>query len=95
VATIETSKQHTLGKAGARARAEKIADELERRIQIEWAWTGDRIDFAARKGMASGVKGKLDVTDSEISIAVDLPLLLRPLAGMVRGHIQKELDAIS
>ena len=94
MATIEMSKGHALGKDEAKKKAEELADKMKEKLGIQWAWAGDSIKFDAPAGVAKGAKGKVDVTDSQIRIEVDLPLMLRPMKGMVESKIKEKLDAI-
>lgn len=94
MATIEMERRHSLGREAARKKAEELADRMKEKIGIEWAWAGDSIKFEARSGAAKGAKGKVDVSDTVIRVEVDLPLMLRPLKGMVEGKIKEKLDTI-
>jgi putative polyhydroxyalkanoate system protein len=94
MATIEKTKTHALGIEGARAKAEELAKSLQSRFELEWSWTGDVINFKSTTGAAKGTSGKVRVAATSISVEVDLPLMLRPLKGMVEGKIQEKLDAI-
>jgi putative polyhydroxyalkanoate system protein len=95
MATIELSKNHSLGKDAARKKAEELADKMKEKLGIEWAWAGDAIQFHAPSGAAKGAKGKVDVTDSAIRVEVDLPFMLRPLKGMVESKIKEKLDSLA
>ncbi len=95
MATIEMKKNHTLGKEGARTKAEDFAKSLQSRLELEWSWAGDTINFVSKGGAAKGAKGRIVVTDTAIAVDVDLPLMLRPLKGMVEGKIREKLDAIT
>ena len=94
MATIEMEKKHTLGKEEARKKAEELADKMKEKLGIEWAWSGDRINFEAKSGAAKGSKGHVNVSDSAIRVEVDLPFMLRPLKGMVESKIKEKLDAL-
>ena len=94
MATIEIRKPHNLGRDAARAKAEEIANRLKEKLSLDWQWEGDSVLFEAKGGKAKGAKGTLVVTASEITVNVDLPLLLRPLKGMVESKIREKLDAI-
>ncbi len=94
MATIEMEKAHGIGKDGARAKAEELADKMKEKLGIEWAWSGDSIRFEAKGGAAKGAKGTVQVSDSKIRVEVDLPLMLRPLKGMVEGKIKEKLDTL-
>ena len=96
MATIEERKAHTLGLEGARKKAEELAEQMKQKLSMEWAWgEGDRINFEAKTGTAKGAKGTVDVTDKEIVVKVDLPLLLRAFKGMVASRIKEKLDTIA
>lgn len=94
MATIEMEKPHNIGKEGARKKAEELADRMKEKIGIEWAWAGDAIKFEAKSGAAKGAKGRVCVTDAIIRVEVDLPLMLRPLKGMVESRIKEKLDTL-
>ena len=93
MATIEIRKQHNLGREVARSKAEEIAKRLEAKLSLEWQWVGDSVHFEARGGVAKGAKGTIVVRSEEIEVNVDLPLLLRPMKGMVESKIREKLDA--
>jgi putative polyhydroxyalkanoate system protein len=94
MAKIEMSKNHTIGKDAAKAKAAEIADSMKAKIGIEWAWNGDKIVFEAKSGTAKGAKGHIDVSDSKLFVLVELPFLLSAFKGMVEGKIKEKLDAI-
>jgi putative polyhydroxyalkanoate system protein len=86
---IEVSKKHSLGKAGARKTAEKIAESLSKEYNAKCKWSGDDLTFSS-----TGVKGKLHVSDEDVQISVDLGLVLRPLKGKIESSIVSQLDDI-
>jgi putative polyhydroxyalkanoate system protein len=86
---IEIKKQHSLGKAGARKTAQKIADSLSNEYNARCKWSGDDLSFSA-----TGVKGKLHVSESDVAINVDLGLMLRPLKSKIESSIVAQLDDI-
>lgn len=94
MATIEITKQHTLGREAARAKAEEIARRLQDKLSLEWEWEGDSVLFEAKGGAAKGAKGSIVLREGEFQVNVDLPLLLRPLKGMVESKIREKLEAI-
>lgn len=93
MATIEIRKAHNLGREAARAKAEEIANRLKEKLSLDWQWAGDSVHFEARGGLAKGAKGTIVVRAEEIEVNVDLPLLLRPMKGMVESKIREKLDA--
>ncbi len=94
MATIEISRPHTLSKDDARQKAEELAKGMAEKLGIEWKWAGDTIEFHAPSGMAKGAKGQVIVREKEVRVEVDLPLMLRPMKGVVEGKIKERLDRL-
>lgn len=94
MATIDIHRSHTLDKDEAKRRAEALARSMEDKLGIRWKWEGDNISFDAPSGMAKGAKGVVRVTPKDVSVEVDLPLLLRAAKGMVEGKINQKLDEL-
>lgn len=92
MATIEQRKSHSFPKEEARKKAEGLANELKAKLELDWAWRGDTIDFEGKSGKAKGVKGTVDVSDEEILVKIDLPLLLRAFKGMIESRVKEKLD---
>lgn len=84
MATISIARKHSLTHAKARAVAEKIARDLKKRFDLEYAWDGDHIDFER-----PGVTGRMNVGKDRIKLDVQLGLLL----GMLKPAIEREIDA--
>ena len=95
MSTIDISKNHTLSKEDARAKAEELARSMEQKIGIEWKWDGDAIAFNAPSGVAKGTKGHVEVSDKAVRVTVDLPLMLRVMKGTIESKIHEKLDTIS
>lgn len=87
MATIDLRRSHTIGKDKAKVAAQSIADKLKEKIEIQYRWEGDSLLFER-----SGAKGRIDVTDSEVVVEVDLGLMLRPMKGSITEKIQSYLD---
>ena len=92
MATIEIRKNHSLGTDEARRQAEIIANHLGEKLSLSWSWSGNNIVFEVKGGVAKGATGKLAVSDGVIAVDVHLPLLLRPLKGMVESKIREQLS---
>ena len=75
MAAIAISKKHQLPHAAAKDAAQKIADDLSKRFDLECAWNGDDIEFER-----SGVSGTLHVGKSEVRLDCQLGFLLSWLA---------------
>jgi putative polyhydroxyalkanoate system protein len=67
---------------------------MQQRFDLEWKWDGDRIVFDAPRGAAKGTKGSVNVTDRDVHVQIDLPLLLRMLKGTVESKVNEKLDQL-
>ncbi len=91
MATIEMSRAHALSKVDARKKAEEIARGMESKLGIAWKWEGDTLKFDATSGPAKGTKGAIAVTDSNVRIDIDLPMMLRMMKGMIEQRVTDKL----
>ncbi|HXN31961.1 MAG TPA: polyhydroxyalkanoic acid system family protein [Polyangiaceae bacterium] len=94
MSTIDVRRNHALPKEEARKRAETLAKAMQSRFDLDWRWEGDRIVFEAPRGAAKGTKGSVDVTEQEVRVQIDLPLLLRMLKGTVESKVQEKLEQV-
>jgi putative polyhydroxyalkanoate system protein len=83
MATISIARKHSLSHKKARDVAEKIAQDLNKRFNLEYAWDGEHIDFER-----PGVTGRIHVGKDRIKLDVQLGLLL----GMLKPTIEREID---
>ncbi len=84
---ISITREHSLGRDGARGVAEKMASDLQERFQLTWHWQDDVLHFDR-----TGVNGTLTVDEKQLHILVKLGFLMMPLKGMLEQSINKELD---
>jgi putative polyhydroxyalkanoate system protein len=94
MATIDISRSHSLTKDDARKRAEEFAQTMQKRFDLDWRWTGDRIVFDAPRGVAKGTKGSVEVGDKEVRVQIDLPFLLRMLKSTVESKVHEKLELL-
>ena len=94
MATIDITRPHQLGTATAKERAEELAKDMQSKLGIDWNWQGDNIHFKADKGAAKGAKGQVSVTEENVRVAIDLPLMLRAMKGMVEKQVASKLDTL-
>lgn len=87
MATVEVTREHTLGKDAAKERAQKMADKLAAKLGAECNWQGDELIF-----QRSGVDGTILVGEDSVNVTVKLGMMLTPMAGMVKGEIDKALN---
>jgi putative polyhydroxyalkanoate system protein len=87
--SITIRRRHRLDHKRAKAAAEKIARDLNRRFDLEYSWEGDHIAFER-----PGLSGSLHVGKTDVSLDVELSFLLLPLKGPIEQAINKELDTL-
>ena len=94
MATIDISRPHTLSKEDAKKKAEELAKSMEQKLGLVWKWAGDAIEFHAPSGAAKGAKGEVRVSDKDVRVLVDLPLMLRVMKGTIEDRIQEKLKSL-
>jgi putative polyhydroxyalkanoate system protein len=76
--TISITRKHALSRKKARAAAEKIAKDLNKRYDLDYEWKGERIEFER-----TGVSGHMSVGNDRIALEVSLGWLLTPLRPLI------------
>lgn len=94
MSTIDVRRSHALPKEEARKRAETLATSMQNRFDLDWRWEGDRIVFEATHGAAKGTRGSVEVSDQEVRVQIDLPMLLRVMKGTVESKVNESLAQI-
>lgn len=90
---VEVDIPHKLGRAAARARIEggfrNIADMIPGGSVTQHRWDGDTLHFTV-EGMGQRIGCRLDVFETRVHAAVDLPAFLRLFADPIRAKLAKE-----
>ncbi len=86
MANVDITREHDLGVAEAKKRADPLLEDLRSSFGVAGDWEGDSFVIT------QPAKGSLDVTDTAVRVQVDLPLFLRPMKGMVESKINESLD---
>jgi putative polyhydroxyalkanoate system protein len=89
MATISIARKHALTQKKAKAVAEKIAKDLHKRFELDFAWNGNQIDFER-----PGVSGSMVVGKDKITLDVNLGWLLTPLKPLFEREIAAQLDKL-
>ncbi len=89
MSAIDIHRAHSLNHAHAREAAEKLAQDLSRKFDVDYEWEDDVLRFHR-----SGVKGHLDISPDELHVHLELGLMLRPFRGRIEEEINKQLDMI-
>jgi putative polyhydroxyalkanoate system protein len=94
MATIDIRRSHSISKDDAKKLAEQLAVSMQQKLDLDWRWDGDRIAFEATRGSAKGTKGSVDVTDKDVRVQIDLPMMLRMMKGMVESRVEEKLKQL-
>lgn len=84
---IHARKEHTMSLEEAKQTAQKLADQLQKEFQLDSQWQGNTLNFTR-----SGVKGKLDVTDKDVTVDISLGFMLKAFKGKIQTEIDKNID---
>ena len=81
MATIHIKRKHHLGHDEARKRLEEIARELKKKLNADYAWKGESLQFKR-----SGASGSIDLSDEFIELNIKLGMMLAPKAFSLKHH---------
>ncbi len=87
--TISVARRHKFSHKKAKEVAEKIADDLRKRFDLDYTWEGDHVDFGR-----PGVSGRMLVAKDQIALDVKLGWLLTPLKPAIEKEIIAQLDKL-
>ncbi|MGD2111833.1 MAG: polyhydroxyalkanoic acid system family protein [Gammaproteobacteria bacterium] len=88
MANIHIKRSHNLPRDEARARVERIAEDLKRKLDAEYAWKGDSLQFHR-----TGASGSIDVGDGFIDLNIKLGMLLVPIKGKIEETIREHINS--
>jgi putative polyhydroxyalkanoate system protein len=87
--SISVTRAHKLSHKKARDAAERIASDLQKRFQLDYAWEGDAVTFER-----PGVSGRMLVGKDRVALDVRLGLLLTPIKPMIEREIHAQFDKL-
>lgn len=88
MADINIKRPHKYSREDVRNRIQKAAAQLSEKYGAKGEWKGqDHFAFNA-----TGVKGGIDIRDTEVEVKVELGFLARALKGKIEEGINKALD---
>jgi putative polyhydroxyalkanoate system protein len=85
MATVAIAKKHHLSHQKAKEAAQKIADDLRERFELECTWNGDHIEFRR-----PGVTGTLAVGRNEVRLDCELGFLLSMLKPTIEQVVHRD-----
>lgn len=86
---IELERSHSVPIPEAKARVQKIADELAAEYDLQSEWRGRTLLFER-----SGLHGEMEVTASKIRLEATLSFLLRPLKNALIERIERRFEKV-
>lgn len=87
MADILIEREHSLGLERALSRIEAIAELLRGELDAQCAWNGNRLDFKR-----AGASGSVEVTETALTLEVNLGFLLKPFKGAIEQAIAERID---
>ena len=87
MATMSIAKKHHLSHKEAKAAAQKVADDLKARFDLEYAWRGNSIEFER-----PGLTGEMHVGRNEVRLDCELGFMLSLLKPKLETAIHQEFD---
>ncbi|QEY59759.1 polyhydroxyalkanoic acid system protein [Pseudomonas sp. C27(2019)] len=87
MSTIIVEREHQLGRAGARDKAQALAERLAEKYDVTYQWQGDTLVVSR-----AGAEGTIVVGDSTIYITLKLGVLFSALKGRIKHEMEAALD---
>lgn len=87
MARLSIAKKHHLSHHQAKSAAQKVADDLKKRFDLEYEWRGDAIAFER-----PGLTGEMHVSHNEVRLDCELGLVLSMLRSKLEAEIHREFD---
>ncbi len=87
MADIELTRSHSLGRDGGRDAVERVAQQLEADIGVDYEWDDDTLLFDG-----ASADGQIDVADDTVEIRINLSAFLRPMQSQVKAEAETYLD---
>jgi putative polyhydroxyalkanoate system protein len=89
MADINITQKHALPHDKAKAAAQKIADKLAQKYDMESEWDGDVLLFKR-----SGVSGKLAIHEAEARLEITLGFLFKAFSGKIEEEVGRNMRRV-
>jgi len=89
MADIRIARPHGLPVSRAKAAAQAAADDLGREYALTCTWQGDSLHFRR-----SGVRGRIDVSQTQIALEIHLGILLKGLRTSIEKSVGRRLEEL-
>lgn len=87
MANIEITRSHSLGLDSAREAVERVAQQLDADIGVDYTWDENTLRFDGQ-----GTDGQIDVEADSVEVLINLSAFLRPMQSQVKAEAEKYLD---
>jgi len=87
MARMSIARKHRLSHKKAKEAAQKVADDLKARFDLNYAWRGNQIDFNR-----PGLSGTMHIGKDEVRLDCELGMLLSLLRPKLESEIDKEFE---
>lgn len=87
MADIDLTHAHSLGLADGRDAVERVAQQLDEDLGVEYEWNDDTLHFDGQ-----GADGHIEVAADTVQIAINLSPFLQPLRGRVKTEAERYLE---
>jgi len=89
MADIRISRNHELGLQEAMVAADKMAQKLGEKFDLNGDWSGNRLNFHR-----PGVTGYLLVSEASVEMEVSLGFMLKMMRGPIENAVHEQLDQV-
>ena len=87
MANIELTRSHSLGLDEGRHAVERVAQQLESDIGVDYEWDGDTLRFDGQ-----GADGQINVEADTVQVLINLSAFLRPMQSQIKAEAETYLD---
>ena len=89
MADISITQKHHLSHKKAQAAANKVANHLAEKYDMESEWNGDVLTFKR-----SGVSGTLALLATEATLQITLGFLFKAFASTIEAQVHKNMEKV-
>ena len=87
MADINITRSHSLGLDECRAAIERVAQNLEDELGVDYQWAENTLQFDGQ-----GADGHIEVESDAVHVAINLSAFLQPMRSRVQSEAEDHLD---
>ena len=87
MADINIIRSHSLGLDEGRAAVERVAQNLEDELGVDYQWAENTLQFDGQ-----GADGHIEVESDAVHVAINLSAFLQPMRSRVKSEAEDHLD---